>query len=228
MRPVLTHPWNLTPKRAVVLQRELAARVSRRSRLDLRRVHLIVGTDVSYSRASGRCYGAAVVWDWRRGTVVHEATAVQPARFPYVPGLLSFREIPVLVAALRQLPVAPHLILAEGHGLAHPRRIGLASHLGVLFDWPTVGCAKTILVGEHAALDVHRGAHAALRDRGETVGSALRTRDGVKPVYVSVGHAVSLDQARRVVLHLGGGHRLPEVLRRTHALAGTLYREYER
>jgi deoxyribonuclease V len=227
MRPVLSHSWSLTATRAASLQGELAGLVSCRPRLDLRRASLVVGTDVSYSRATQTCYGAAVVWHLRLGSVVEEATAVQPVRFPYVPGLLSFREIPVLVAALRQLRVEPHLVLAEGHGLAHPRRFGLASHLGVLYDRPTVGCAKSLLVGQFSDPAPGRGAYSALKHQGRTVGSVLRTRDDIRPVLVSIGHAVSLMQARRLVLSLTGRHRLPEVLRRAHQLAGDLRREHE-
>jgi deoxyribonuclease V len=226
MQPVLKHPWNLAPRRAVALQRELAGRVERVARCNLRRVRLVMGTDVSYSRLTDSCYGAVVIWDLRRGRALAEATAVRRARFPYIPGLLSFREIPVLLDAAARLSVEADLILAEGQGLAHPRRFGLACHLGVLFDRPAVGCAKSRLLGEHGTPGPDRGDHCRLRHAGETVGSVLRTRPGVKPVFVSPGHRVSLVQCRRVVLRLTGTYRMPEPLRRAHALANRLRREH--
>jgi deoxyribonuclease V len=228
MDPVLEHDWDLAPCEAIALQRDLALRVEQQTIVDLRRLRLIVGVDVAYSAHTGRCFGGAVVWDHRAQRVEETATASRPLRFPYVPGLLSFREIPVLVAALRQLEREPELIVAEGHGLAHPRGFGLASHLGVLYDRPAVGCAKSVLVGEHGPLPAERGAHEPLRHEGQTVGSVLRTRDGVRPVVVSVGHGVNLGQARRVVLATARSYRMPEPLRRAHQLAGALRRRPER
>ncbi len=225
MHPVLKHPWNLAPRRAVDLQRELAGRVERAARCDLRRVRLVMGTDVSYSRLTDSCYGAVVIWDLRHASVLAEATAARRARFPYIPGLLSFREIPVLLDAAARLAVDADLILAEGQGLAHPRRFGLACHLGVLFDRPAVGCAKSRLLGEHGMPGPNRGDHCRLRHAGEMVGSVLRTRPGIKPVFVSPGHRVSLAQSRRVVLRLTGACRMPEPLRRAHALANRLRRK---
>jgi deoxyribonuclease V len=219
MKPKLRHPWRLSPARAIALQCDLAGRVDRRNRCDLRKVRLVLGMDVSYEKASDTCYGAAVLWDRRRGVEVARATAVRRARFPYVPGLLSFREAPVLLAAVARLPARPDLIVAEGHGLAHPRRFGLASHLGLLYDLPAIGCAKSRLVGEHAEPGPARGDHARLCHEGETVGAVLRTRAGVKPVFVSVGHLISLDRCRRAVMSLTGRYRMPELLRRAHMLA---------
>jgi deoxyribonuclease V len=182
-------------------------------------VRTVLGADVSYAKQTDRCYAAAVLWDRRRREVVSEATAVRRARFPYVPGLLSFREAPALLAAFARLAAEPDLLIIEGQGLAHPRRFGLASHVGLLFDRPTVGCAKSRLLGHHASPGRSRGARAGLRDGGEIVGSVLRTREGVRPLFVSVGHAVTLDQACRLVLDLCSCYRQPDVLRRAHALA---------
>jgi deoxyribonuclease V len=147
--------------------------------------------------------------------------AVAPAAFPYVPGLLSFREIPVLVQALAKLQHKPSLIFAEGQGRAHPRRFGLATHLGVLFDLPALGCAKSRLIGSHREPAQRRGATAALLDpaNGEKIGAVLRTRSDVKAVYVSQGHRLSLAQCLRITLRLTSRYRMPDPLRRAHFLA---------
>jgi deoxyribonuclease V len=227
MRPVLNHPWNLAPSAAVARQRALAGRVRRDSRLDLRRTRLLLGADVSYSRATDTCYAVAVVWDLRADGAIATASAVKRARFPYVPGLLSFREAPALMAAFARIAHPVDVLLVEGQGLAHPRRLGLASHLGVLYDHPTVGCAKSRLVGTHREPASARGSRAALKDGAETVGAVLRTRTGVKPLFVSVGHAVDLDQACRLVLRATLRFRQPEPLRLAHRLANALRRERE-
>lgn len=227
MRPKFEHSWKLSPKRAIALQEELAGRVRRRSSCALRRVELVLATDVSYSKRTDTCYGAAVLWDYRRGRLVAEAAASRPSTFPYVPGLLSFREAPVLLDAIAKLGARPDLLLVEGQGLAHPRRFGLACHLGVLFDLPAVGCAKSRLIGEHAEPGEQRGARAALFHKGERIGAALRTRTGVKPVFVSQGHRIALEQCLRAVLRLAPRRRMPEPLRRAHALANQLRRESE-
>jgi deoxyribonuclease V len=184
----------------------------------------VLGADVSYERRTDTCFAAAVLWDLRSGCAVEETTAVQPAGFPYVPGLLSFREAPVLIAAFARLQGDPDVLLIEGHGLAHPRRFGLASHVGYLFDRPTVGCAKSRLIGRHREPGMRRGARTALTDAGEPIGRVLRTRAGVQPLYVSIGHAVTIDQACRLVLALCSRYRQPDVLRRAHQLANELRR----
>jgi len=227
LHPVLTHSWNLQPNQAAARQRTLAGRVSRNSRLDLRRAHLVLGADVSYSRGTDTCYAAAVVWDLHEGAAIATTTAVRRARFPYVPGLLSFREAPALMAAFAKVTQPVDVLLIEGQGLAHPRRLGLASHLGVLYDRPTVGCAKSRLVGTHREPASVRGARAVLRDGDELIGAVLRTRRGVKPLFVSVGHAVTLEQACRLVLRLTPSFRQPEPLRLAHHLANVLRKERE-
>lgn len=227
MLPVLDHSWNLSPSEAIALQLRLAGRVTRSGDCDLRRARLVLGTDVSYSKATDCCYGAAVLWDYRRGCVVEEAASRRPSTFPYVPGLLSFREAPALLDAIAKLSERPDLLMAEGQGLAHPRRFGLACHLGVLFDLPTVGCAKSRLTGTHAEPGAKRGARAALVDRGERIGLVLRTRAGVKPVFVSQGHRIDLAQCATVVLRLADRCRMPEVLRRAHALSNETRRRCE-
>jgi deoxyribonuclease V len=168
---------------------------------------LVAGVDVSEKDDVARA--AVVVLD-RALRVVEEIAVERPVPFPYVPGLLSFREIPSLLAAWRRLKSKPGLVVVDGQGLAHPRRFGIASHLGVILDLPTIGSAKSLLVGEYAEPARERGAWSALIHRDETVGSALRTREGCGVLFVSVGHRISLPSARRWILRLAPRYRLPE------------------
>jgi deoxyribonuclease V len=156
--------------------------------------------------------------------VVESAGVRAKARFPYVPGYLSFREIPPLLEAFAKLEAVPDLIICDGQGRAHPRRFGLACHLGVLLDLPTLGCAKSRLIGEHREPGPRRGAHTQLREGGEVIGEVVRTRSGVKPVFVSVGHRVCLETARRTVLRLAVRYRLPEPVRAAHREVNRLRR----
>ena len=169
---------------------------------------LVAGLDAAFT--AERCIAAAVLWDLRARRIVEQRVVARPLRFPYVPGLLSFREAPALLAALRRLHDEPDVLLCDGHGLAHPRRFGIACHIGVLTGLPTVGCAKSRLVGEHVAPARRRGARSPLEDRGEVVGSVLRTRPDAKPLFVSVGHRVDLPSALRLVLTCAREHRLAE------------------
>lgn len=202
------HRWTLTPKAAVALQRRLAGEVELRPAPVPARV---VGLDCAF--LDGRILAAAVVWDVAGADVVEERTASAPLRFPYVPGLLSFREVPVLLTLLRRLTTPVQGILCDGQGIAHPRRLGLASHLGLIAGVPTVGCAKSRLCGTHDDVPSTRGSVAPLRDDGERIGSVLCTRDGVKPVYVSPGHLADHASSVVWVLAMGGGYRLPEPTR---------------
>lgn len=173
----------------------------------------IAGLDVAYDDDGGRLAAAVVVLDARTHAVVDSAVHVDRPTFPYLPGLFAFRELPALLAALDHLTVRPELLVCDGHGLAHPRRFGLACHLGVLTGQPSIGVGKTPLVGRWTDLPRGRGAWVPLRDGDETVGRVLRTRDGVKPVFVSVGHRMNLAQATAVVLALTPRYRLPETTR---------------
>jgi deoxyribonuclease V len=225
VRPRCLHSWNLAASRAVATQRRLAGRVRERPIEGMPR--LVAGIDCGYSRSEDRLYAAAVLCRLPRRTprgpeeveTVEEHVITARPRMPYVPGLLSFRELPPVLECLEQLALAPEAVLVDGHGRAHPRRLGIASHLGLLLGIPTVGCAKSILVGAHRPLGRQRGSRRKLVHRGETVGLALRTRDGVTPVYVSVGHLVDLAGAARLVLASTAGFRLPEPARRAHHLA---------
>jgi deoxyribonuclease V len=220
MRVERLHDWNLTPRDAMALQRELASRVIARGDLSERAVRLVAGCDVAFEKATDRAVGAVVVLRYPEMDVAERVVVESPISFPYVPGLLSFRETPLLAMAFERLKRTPQLVMVDGHGYAHPRRFGLACHLGVMLGVPTIGVGKSRLVGEEAAVGTPRGSRADLVDGAEVIGSLLRTRDGVRPVYVSVGHRIGLDAAERWVLQSARGFRLPEPTRLADRLAG--------
>jgi len=213
------HSWKLSPRRAADVQRRLAARVLVEApAAPLRRV---AGVDCAYAEArwmqpapmGSDCIAAAVVWDVASGEELERRIARRPVSFPYIPGLLSFRELPAVLAALRALETPVDALMTDGHGYAHPRRFGIGCHLGVLCDLPSVGVAKSVLVGGFSEPGPKRGARRALRDGSERIGTALRTRDATKPVFVSIGHRIDLPSAERLVLACGAGRRLPEPTR---------------
>ncbi|MFR9753264.1 endonuclease V [Nocardia sp. 004] len=185
---------------------------------------MIAGLDVSYATESDRVAAAVVVLDARTLAVVDQATATGTAEFPYVPGLFAFRELPTLMRALEGLSTVPDLLICDGYGIAHPRRFGLACHVGVLTGLPSIGVGKTAFVGTSDPPGPHRGDSAALRFDGETVGRALRTRTGTKPVFVSVGHRTNLDTACRQVLAAAPRYRLPETTRLADRLSRDVLR----
>jgi len=217
MKFTAPHPWELTPREAIALQEKLRTRVIRQDRL--RRLRYAAGVDVGFEDAGRVARAAVAVLSFPDLTLVDRSIERAPVGFPYVPGLLSFREIPVVLRALVGLRVLPDVLLCDGQGYAHPRRLGIACHLGVITGAPSIGVAKTLLVGTHAPVPVRRGSHRPLEHRGETVGAALRTRAGVKPVFVSIGHKVSLEHAIEVVLACTRRYRLPETTRWAHRLA---------
>jgi deoxyribonuclease V len=184
----------------------------------------VAGADISFDRSSPELHAAVAVLDAESLEVVEIAGVRAKARFPYVPGYLSFREIPPLLEAFAKLEAVPDLIICDGQGRAHPRRFGLACHLGVLLDLPTLGCAKSRLIGDYREPGPGRGAHTQLRDGGEVIGEVVRTRSGVKPVCVSVGHRVCLETARRTALRLAARYRLPEPVRAAHREVNRLRR----
>lgn len=213
--PPAPHRWRISPKEAVAVQRRLADRVRLLPAPTPRRV---VGLDCAF--LNGRILAAAVVWDLTERRVVEQRTGSDVLRFPYVPGLLSFREIPVLLKLLRRVRTPVDGILCDGQGLAHPRRFGLACHLGLVAGLPTVGCAKSRLCGTAQEPGPERGDVTPLVDEkdGARIGSVLRTRDGVRPIYVSPGHLVDHASSVRWALACGGGHRVPEPIRRADRL----------
>jgi deoxyribonuclease V len=211
MKPRLKTRWNLTPREAVKLQKRLRERVILDDRYG--EIRFIAGADMAFEPDTNRAVAGVIVYHFPAMEEVERRHAWRKLRFPYIPGLLSFRETPVLIAAFGKLQSEPDVILIDGHGLAHPRRFGIACHVGVIFDKPSIGCAKSILVGGHAALGLKVGSTAALRDRGERVGTVLRTRQDVKPIYVTQGHCVSLDSALRLVRRCLDGFRIPKPTR---------------
>lgn len=212
------HRWPRTPRAAIRLQQRLAPRVELRMPLPLRQVRLLAGADAAFSRDGACVIAGVVVWDRRLRTVVESRLAIRPVRFPYVPGLLSFREMPALLAALRAVRSEPQVFLCDGQGLAHPRRFGLACHLGLWLKRTTVGCAKSRLCGEFVEPGLCRGEHSRLTLDGRQVGDVLRTRDRVRPIFVSPGHLCDFRAARELSLMGVTEFRLPEPTRLAHQL----------
>lgn len=190
-----------------------------------RRVRLVAGADISYDRGSDRFHAGVVLLSYPGLDIVEERGVTGRSPFPYIPGLLSFREGPLLLRVFRKLRGRPDLVLFDGHGLAHPRRFGVACHLGVLLDTPAIGCAKTRLVGVHEEPGPEPGDWVALRHKGRRIGAVLRTRKGVKPIFVSPGHRIGLLASVRWALRLGAGYRIPEPVRQAHLLANRLRRQ---
>lgn len=211
------HPWDLAPREAMALQSRLATEIDCRD--DFGPVTRVAGVDVGFEDNGAVTRAAVAVLAYPSLQLVTSAIARLPTRFPYVPGLLSFREVPAVLAAMEQLDVAPDLLLCDGQGIAHPRRLGIASHLGLLLDIPSIGVAKTRLIGQHGEVPNERGAWVPLRDGGETIGAVLRTRQGVKPLYVSPGHRIGLESAIAWVMACLTRYRLPETTRWAHRLA---------
>jgi deoxyribonuclease V len=220
--PRAPHGWNLSPARAIEVQRRLAVRV--RTEAPKRAIRTVAGVDCAFTADASRCLAAVVLWDLEERSVLEEHWASRPLRFPYVPGLLSFREAPAVLSALRALRRTPDALMCDGHGVAHPRRFGIACHLGLLCGLPALGVAKSRLVGEHREPGPENGARAPLTHGGERVGTVLRTRAGVKPVYVSVGHLLDLRSAERLTLAAALGFRLPEPTRRADRAVAALKR----
>ena len=220
------HRWDVSTEEAREIQRQLRERIVLKPPAGFK-PRRVAGADLSIRWKHDRGYAAIVTLDAESLETVEEATAVVDVEFPYVPGLLSFRELPPLAAAWKRLRRKPDVIIFDGHGIAHPRRFGIACHGGLLFDVPSIGCAKSLLVGTHGPLGEKRGATAEIEIDGEVVGMAVRTRDGVKPVYVSPGHLMDLPTAVELVLSMGAGYREPETTRRSHALVNRMRREGE-
>ncbi len=210
------HEWTLDPGIAVQLQRDLATQVSIEDRLPATIV-TVAGVDVSCRWHSRQFHAAVVLLSFPDLQPLATASASMVVDFPYLPGLLSFRELPVILRALENLPQTPDLLLVDGQGIAHPRGLGLASHLGLWLDLPTIGCAKSRLLGEHAEVGEARGEQVALLDTsGAEIGCVLRSRERVKPLYVSPGHHVSVATATKLTFSCLGKYRLPEPIRAAH------------
>lgn len=219
----IRHRWDVTVSEARAIQRRLRGHVEPRDRFG--RIRHVAGADVAF--AGGRAWAAVLVFGFPGLEVVEAACAEAPLAFPYVPGLLTFREGPALLRAFAALRTRPDLVLFDGHGVAHPAGVGLAAHMGLLLDRPSVGCAKSVLVGEWdaGALGRRRGDWVPLVYRGRRVGAAVRSRERTKPVFVSIGHRVGLRSAIRLALACCGGYRLPEPTRQADVAVGRLKRE---
>lgn len=226
MRIKNLHPWDLSPEEAKALQSELASKVEKKG--ELKEVKFVAGMDISAGR-EGRACGAVVILTFPKLDLVEVEVEEGKLNFPYIPGLLAFRELPLLLSACCKVKQEPNLVFVDGQGIAHPRRLGIASHLGLLIHLPTIGCAKSLLCGRHNPLGEEEGDYAELIDNGELIGVALRTKKGFPPVYVSIGHMIDLEQAIYWVRQCIRGHRLPEPLRLAHLAAnGRLKEEFQR
>ncbi len=214
----ISHRWDLSTTEASALQAELAERVIAKTTFDPSSVRTVAGVDVSIRKGLARA--AVVVLRLTDLTPVDCATAEAPVAYPYVPGLLTFREGPTVLGALEQLSIWPDLLIFDGQGIAHPRRIGLAAHMGVILDHPSIGCAKSRLTGTDSVPGDCVGDWEPLIDGGEVIGAIVRSRAGVRPLYVSIGHRVDLATAIELVLRCTRGYRLPETTRYAHRVAG--------
>ena len=220
------HRWDVTYREAVAIQEELRGRLILRADGLPDPLRTVAGADISYDRGSDLFFAAVVLMNYPELTLLEEATFSARVSFPYIPGLLSFREGPPLIAAFAKLNQPPDLILFDGQGIAHPRGIGLASHLGLILDRPAIGCAKSRLVGTHEPVGEKRGEWTELTHQEKKVGAVLRTRDRVKPIFVSPGHRVDLERAMALVLACCRGYRIPEPTRRAHLAVNRLRMEH--
>lgn len=216
------HPWSVDYKQAIEIQKSLRNLIkviplSKEPRL-------VAGTDVSYVSRARMMYAAIVVLTWPQLAPIERVTVSRPAEFPYIPGLLSFREGPVLVEAFKKLKNKVDLWFFDGQGLAHPRGLGIATHLGLWLNSPTIGCAKSRLIGDYKEPGRKKGSYSRLIYKGKIIGAVLRTRTGVKPVFVSIGHKITLKQAVNFVITASPKHRIPEPIRQAHTLCNSVKR----
>ncbi|KAA3633822.1 MAG: deoxyribonuclease V [Bacteroidetes bacterium] len=211
---------NITEQEAIELQQKLAKKVVKKGKLT--NIRYVAGTDVAYAKNKKRLIAAVVVIDIRTMEVVEQVVVEDEERFPYIPGLFSFREMPPLMKAFEQLKIRPDVVIIDGQGLAHPRRFGLACHFGVHYNIPSIGCGKTRLIGTFAPVGEKRGDFSPLVDGEELIGSVLRTQDGINPLFISIGHKVDLKTARQIVLKLCTQYRQPETTRKADELANRM------
>lgn len=217
MKFPVRHNWQVTTAEARALQTQLSQEVIREDQLGT--VNVVAGVDVGFEDEGQTTRAAVAVLSFPELKLIDQQVVRRPTLMPYIPGYLSFREVPALIEALELLTSLPDLILCDGQGIAHPRRLGLACHLGVLTKIPTIGVAKTRFIGRHQPVGEHKGDWQPLIDKGEEIGVVLRTRDRVKPLYISIGHRISLPTAVEYVLRCTPKYRLPETTRQAHRLA---------
>lgn len=216
------HPWDLTPTEAVELQKRLRGEV--RLQPPPATIRTVAGADISFNKFEDTIYVGIVVVRLPEMVTVEQVGLVSTTRFPYIPGLLSFREAPAVLEAWQMLREPPDAVMFDGQGIAHPRRLGIASHAGLWLGLPTFGCAKSVLVGRYDEPGTERGARSLMLDKGEVIGTALRTKSNVNPVYVSPGHLMDMETAVELALRCDGGYRQPEPTRRAHGLVNALRR----
>jgi deoxyribonuclease V len=217
------HAWNVSEAEARRIQHRLRHQVKIGSYVQ--QVRYIAGADVSTDRSAPTVYAGVVVLDYTSLDVVERQGVISRTEFPYIPGLLSFREAPALLQAIAQLELTPDVMVFDGQGIAHPRGLGIASHMGLLLDIPTIGCAKSRLIGQYQEPPPERGAYTPLYSTGGTqIGAVLRTKDRTKPVFVSVGHRMELHQAINILLHCDRGYRIPEPTRLADHYVGAMRR----
>ncbi|MCH8157917.1 MAG: endonuclease V [Nitrospinae bacterium] len=218
------HSWDVTPKEAAEIQKKLAGKITLSFKNSPPRI--VAGADISFSKGSDNAYAGIVLLSFPSLELIHEYGLSGPLKFPYVPGLLSFREAPLLLKLLRHVNPAPDLLFFDGQGLAHPRRFGLACHMGLLLDRPAIGCAKSKLIGNFSEPGRKKGSSAELRDsNGDLLGTALRSREGCKPIFVSPGHKIDTPASVRYTLECCTRYRIPEPTRRAHLLVNKLRQE---
>jgi deoxyribonuclease V len=208
---MMSHAWNLSGEEARAKQRELAGEIVLEDRFD--EIRFVAGVDMAINENNGMARAAVVLFSFPDLVVLEKHVYEEPLRMDYIPGLLSFREMPSLLGALAQLKQQPDLVMADGQGIAHPRRLGIAAHLGLWIDKPSIGCAKSILVGTHEPVGEAVGDWSPLMYKHDVIGAVLRTRIKVKPMYISQGHKISLESSIKYVLACGRGYRLPETTR---------------
>ncbi|MFE1629813.1 deoxyribonuclease V [Brevibacillus reuszeri] len=223
MEPIVRHRWDLSETEAIHTQQTLSKNVITEDQFTS--INYIAGVDVAYSKQDDVLIAAIVILDAHSLSVVESVAVEDTVYFPYIPGLFSFRELPPIIKAFQQVTIPPDLIVCDGQGIAHPRRFGLASHLGVLFDIPTIGCGKTRLLGEYTEPDQKRGAVSPLIDKGEVIGGVLRTQANTKPIYVSIGHRIGLQTACEWIVKLSPKYRLPETTRFADQLVNKTIRQ---
>ncbi len=211
------HSWDVSPAEARRLQNELRTQVVKTDQFG--KINTVAGVDIGLKKDIARA--SVVVLSFPELQVVDSVVTESPVRFSYIPGLLSFREIPPLLTAFTQLQTEPDLVIVDGQGIAHPRRFGLASHLGLILDKPTIGCAKSRLCGQYEEPESEQGSYTYLMDKGEIIGTVVRTRKNVQVVYISIGHQISLDSVRTLTLACCRGYRLPETTRYAHKAASS-------
>ncbi len=220
MKQVFSHPWNLSLQEAIKLQEELKKKIVLKKGFS--EIKRIAGADISFSKKSNRAYAGVIVFSFPELEILEEQHAIGSSIFPYIPGLLTFREGPLLSEAFKKIKTEPDVIIFDGQGIAHPKRLGLATHMGILLDKPTIGCAKSKLIGTYQEPEKEKGSYSFLKDEGEVIGAVLRTEKNTSCIFVSPGHKIDLESSIEIVLGCLRGRKIPEPTRQAHLLVNRL------